>query len=160
MTSVQIRTKGYPEKGVNDQIDKLVFKKNPHLQKSSENRIPFVATYHPKVKYLGKLIKNLLPFLYNDEEVEKVFSTPLIPSYRIAKEIKDYVVKSKLYPLERSVGCRGCRGSRCLVCENIKVTDTFTSFTIKNTCKINHSFDCNDKCLFIYLIARHEVNNI
>ena len=37
-------------------------------------------------------------------------------------------------------------GSRCQVCENIKVTDTFTSFTTKNTYKINHSFDCNDRC--------------
>ena len=41
-------------------------------------------------------------------------------------------------------------GLRWQVCENIKVTDTFTSFTTKNTFKINHSFDCNDKCL-IYL---------
>ena len=150
MKSVQIRTRGYPEKGVNNQIDKLVFNKNPNLKKSSENQIPFVAVYHPKGEDLGKLIKNLLSFLYSDEEVEKVFSLPPILSYRIAKEIKNYVVRSKFYPLERSVGCRGCGGSRCLVCENIKVTDTFTSFTIKNTYKINHSFDCNDKCL-IYL---------
>ena len=55
-----------------------------------------------------------------------------------------------MYPVEESVGCRGCGGSRCQVCESIKVTDTFTSFTTKNTYQINHSFDCNDKCL-IYL---------
>ena len=29
----------------------------------------------------------------------------------------------------------------------IKVTNTFTSFTTKNAHKINHNFDCNDKCL-------------
>ena len=55
-----------------------------------------------------------------------------------------------MYLVERSVGSRGCGGSRCQVCENIKVTDTFTSFTTKNTYKINQNFDCNDKCL-IYL---------
>ena len=87
------------------------------------------------------MIKDLLPFLYSDEEVEKV-SSPL--------PINNYIVRSKLYPVERSVGCRGCGRSRCQVCENIKATDTFISFTTKNTCKINHSFDCNDKCL-IYL---------
>ena len=63
----------YPEKMVNAQIDKVVFGKNPLVKKSSENGIPFVATYHPKVKDLGKLIKDLLPFLYSDEELEKVF---------------------------------------------------------------------------------------
>ena len=109
-----------------------------------------MATYHPKVKDLGKLIKDLLPFLYSDEEVEKVLLPLPIASYRSARKIKDYIVRSKLCPVEESVGCRGCGGSRCQVCESIKVTDTFTSFTTKNTYQINHSFDCNDKCL-IYL---------
>ena len=68
----------YLQKIVNDQIDKVVFGKNPPVKKSLENGIPFVATYHPKVKDLGKLIKDLLPFLYSDEEVEKVFSPPPI----------------------------------------------------------------------------------
>ena len=55
-----------------------------------------------------------------------------------------------MYPVEKSVGCRGCAGSRCKVCENINATDTFTSFTTKITYKISHSFGCNDK----YLIYR------
>ena len=42
-------------------------------------------------------------------------------------------------------------GSRCTGWENIKVNDTFTSFTTKSTYEVNHSFDCNDKCL-IYLL--------
>ena len=46
---------------VNDNIDKVVFGKNPPVKKSSENAILFVATYHPKVKNLGKLIKDLFP---------------------------------------------------------------------------------------------------
>ena len=49
---------------VNDQIDKIAFGKNPPVKKSSENAIRFVATFHPKVNNLGKLIKDLLPFLY------------------------------------------------------------------------------------------------
>ena len=143
--------RGYPEKVVNDQIDKVVFGKNPPVKKSSENGVPFVATSHSKVKDLVKLIKDLLPFLYSDEEFEKVFSLPPIASYRSARKItKDYIARSKLYPVERSLGCRRCGGFRGHVCENIKVTGTFTSFTTKNTYKINQSFDCNDKCQ-IYL---------
>ena len=84
-------------------------------RKNSENGIPFVVTYHPKVKKLGKLIKYLFPFLYSDEEVQKVFSSPLMVSYRSARKIKDYIVRCKLYPLERNVDCGGCGNGRCQV---------------------------------------------
>ena len=81
-----ILARGYTEKVVNYQIDKVVFGKNPPLKKSSENGTPFVATYHSKVKDLGKLIWDLLPFLYSDEEVKKVFSLSPIASYRSARK--------------------------------------------------------------------------
>ena len=61
-------------------------------------------------------------------------------------------MRSKLYPVERKVGCQGCGSSRCQVCKSISITEEFTSFTTKKTYKINHSFDCNDKCL-IYLLS-------
>ena len=119
-----------------------------------------MATYHPKVKDLGKLIKDLLSFLYCGEEVEKVFSPPAIASHRSARKIEDYIATSKLHPVETGVGYRRFGGSTFKVCENINVTDTFTRFTLKNTYKVNPSFDCNDKCLFIHLIARQVVSNI
>ena len=45
-----------------------------------------------------------------------------------------------------------CGSSRCHVCKSISITEEFTSFTTKKTYKINHSFDCNNKCL-IYLLS-------
>ena len=98
------------------------------------------------------MIQDLLPFLYSDGEVQKVFSPPPIVSYGSAIKIKDYIVRSKLYPVERNVGCRGCSSSMCQVCKSICITEEFTSFTTKITYKVNHSFDCNDKC-FIYLMS-------
>ena len=142
----------YPENVVNEQINKVVFGKSQPSKKNSENGIPFVVTYHPKVKKLGKLIKDLLPFLYSDEEVQKVFSPLPMVSHRSTRKIKDYIVRSKLYPLERNVVCASCGNGRCQVCKNIKVTDAFDSFTTKKSYKINHKFDCNDKCL-IYLFS-------
>ena len=73
-------------------------------------------------------------------------------SYRNTREIKDYIVRSKLYPVERNVGCGGCGNDRCQFCKNINVKDTFDSFTTKKSYKINHKFDSNDKCL-IYLFS-------
>ena len=56
--------------------------------------LEMVFLLYPKVKKLGKLIKDLLPFLYSDEEVQKVFSLPPMVSYRSARKIKDYIVRS------------------------------------------------------------------
>ena len=73
----------------------------------------FFATY-PKLKDLGKLIKNLQLFLYSDSEVRRVFSLAPIVSYRSARKIKDYIVKPKLYPIEKKVASSKCgtRGVR------------------------------------------------
>ena len=109
--------KDYPENVVNEQINKVVFGKSQPSRNNSENGISFVVTYHPKVKKPGKLIKNLLPFLYSDEEVQKVFSPPPMVSYRSATKIRDYIVRSKLYSRERNVGCGGCENGRCQVCK-------------------------------------------
>ena len=57
-----------------------------------------------------------------------------------------------MYPVEGKVGCRGCCSSSCQVCKSISITEEFTSFITKKTYRINHSFDCNDKCL-IYLLS-------
>ena len=127
---------GYPEIVVNNQIDKAAFGSDQFVQKNWESGIAFVTTYHPKVKELGKLIRDLLPFLYSDGEFQKVFSPPPIVSYRSGKKIKGYIVRSKLYPVERKVVCRRCGSSRCQVSKSINIIDEFTSFTIKKTYKI------------------------
>ena len=49
--------RGYPEKVMNDQIDKVVFGKRPPVKKSSEHGISFVATHHQKVKDLNDKLR-------------------------------------------------------------------------------------------------------
>ena len=105
--------RGYPKIVVNNQIDKVVFGRDQSVKKTLESGIPFVTTYHPKVKKFGKLIRDLLPFLYSNGKVQKVFSSPPTVSYRSARKIKYYIVRSKLYLAERKVACRGGGSSRC-----------------------------------------------
>ena len=90
--------------------------------------------------------------MYSDEEVQKVFSLPPMVSYRSARKINYYIVKSTLYPLERNVDCGGCGNGRCQVGKNRKVTIHLTVLLLKKSYKINHKFDCNDKCL-MYLFS-------
>ena len=98
------------------------------------------------------MISDLLPFLYSDGEVQNFSSPPSIVSYRGARKIKDDIVRSTLYPVERKVGCRGCGSSRCQDCKSISIIEEFISVTTKKTYKLNHSFDCTDKCL-TYLLS-------
>ena len=73
--------RGYSEIVVNNQIDKVVFGRDQSVKKNLESGLPFITTYHPNVKKeLGKLIRDLLPFLYSDGEVQKVFLPPPIVS--------------------------------------------------------------------------------
>ena len=78
-------------------------------------------------------------------------------SFRSARKIKDYIVRAKPYPLERYVVSRKCSKSRCEVCNNTQSTNLFSSTVTGETCKINHYFNCDSKCL-VYLIACRTCN--
>ena len=62
------------------------------------------------------------------------------------------MVCANLYPLERKRVSYKCGNLRCLICNNIEETDTFTSTVTGEYFKINHHLRCNDKCL-IYLLT-------
>ena len=97
-----------------------------------------------------RVIRKNLQLLYADEQVKKVFSPAPFVFFRITRNLKSYLVRSKIYPLERKVGSEKCKSKRCLVCLNVSETDVFQSFQTKEQYKINHQLNCNDKCL-IYL---------
>ena len=61
-------------------------------------------------------------------------------------------MRAKLYPLGRSVGSFKCNGKRCQVCINVTESNTFSRSVDKKEYVINHSFNCNGKCI-IYLIT-------
>ena len=75
--------------------------------------------------------------------------------FRGARKLGCYLVRAKFYPLERSVGSFKCNGKRCQVCLNVTETKTFSSTVTKKKYKINHKFNCNDKCQ-IYLITHNK----
>ena len=64
----------YPQKVVSEQIDKVVFGKQPSCKDISGQGVLLVATYHPKPKNLGKLIRKLQLFLYSLSKARRVFS--------------------------------------------------------------------------------------
>ena len=58
----------------------------------------------------------------------------------------------QVYPLERKVESRGCGKKWCQICLNVTETDSFTITSANKTYKINHLFNCSEKCL-VYLLT-------
>ena len=88
-----------------------------------------------------------------NEEVRKTFS----PGPKLPRKLSSYLVWAKLYPLERKVGSSKCGKQRCEVCNNVTDASTFSSTVTGDTFKINHSLNCDDKCL-IYLMTCKQCN--
>ena len=87
-----------------------------------------------------------------NDEVKKVFQPGPMVLFGSPRNLSSYLVRAKMYPVERKTGSYKCKGNRCQVCLNVSETETFTSTVTHMSYKINHSFDCNDKCL-IYLLT-------
>ena len=150
MKELFIKT-GCPESVIDKEMEKVPFSEQGQKSKKVEKGVLFVVTYHPLLSKLSSIIHRNLYLLYMNQEVKNVFTPGPIVSYRSARKISSYLVRAKLYPLERKVGSEKCGKSRCEVCLNIHETDTFASTITCASFKINHKLNCDDNCL-IYLL--------
>ena len=66
-----------------------------------------------------KIYQNIL---YQDETIKRVFTPFPVVLYRNARKLSSYLVRTKLFPLERKRGSYKCGSSRCHVCSNIEET--------------------------------------
>ena len=64
-----------------------------------------------------------------NEDVKSVFTPALMISFRSTRKLSSYLVRAKLYPLERTIGSVHCKEKSCQTCYNVKETETFTSTT-------------------------------
>ena len=144
----------YPEDLISSEISKVKFS-NLTLKSIDNNQnmkgTPLVVMYHLLLKSLSAIVTRYLSILRMDKEVKKVFTPPYMVSFCSAQKLNSYLVGAKLYLLERMVGSYKCKCKRCQVCNNIMEADSFTQSNDQTNLKINHRFDCNEKCL-IYLI--------
>ena len=130
---------GYPDYLVKEQVEKaLGLTPSDENNSKKVNGVPLVVTYNPAFKNLFQVIRKNLQLLNADGEVKKVFSPALFVSFRSTRNLKSYLVRSKIYPLEKKVGSEKCKSKRCLLCLNVSETDVFQSFQTKEQYKINH----------------------
>ena len=114
--------------------------------------IPLVITYNPLFKGFIKAIYKHCHRLYVNNEVKKTSTLGPMVSFWGARKLSSYLMRVKLYPLERSVRSLICTGKRCQICMNMTESNTFPGSVDKKEYIINHNFKCSDKCI-IYLLA-------
>ena len=104
---------GYPEDVINTEIKKVGF--TGHFGKfSNKNKgVLIVLIYHPLLKKVNYIIRKHIHLLYMNEEVKKVFQPGPMVSFQSPRNLSSYLVRAKLYPLERKTGSCKCKGSRC-----------------------------------------------
>ena len=70
-----------------------------------------------------------------NDEVKKTFTPSPMISFRSSRKIGTYIVRAKLYPLERTVGSYKCGKKRCEVCDVISETDPFLALLLVRVLK-------------------------
>ena len=84
-----------------------------------------------------------------------VFTPGPMATFCSARKLSSFLVRANLYPIERIVGSHKDKGKRCEVCLNVQEASCFSSSVINKTYKINHQFECNEKCLVYLLLAKN-----
>ena len=148
------QARGYTSDLVQKKMDKVKFSGHWDKSKAKEKSkgVPSVINFPPLLKDVGNIIHKNLYLLYMDQEAQRVFTPGPMITFCSARKLNSYLVRAKLYPLERTVGSCKCYGKLCEVCDNVTETSTFTSTATQNTYKINHQFNCSKKCL-VYLLT-------
>ena len=143
----------YPSGVVQKEISKVKFSGhwNKNQIKKKFKGVSLVITFHPLLKNFDNIIQKNLYLLHMDQETQRIFTPAPMITFRSARKLSSYLVRAKLYPLERTVGSCKCFVKRCEVCGNVTESSTFTSTVTQNTYKINHQFNCIKKCL-VYLL--------
>ena len=156
--------RGYPEDLIRSQtmkaIEEIDRRENLSLEGISQNAdsnsketgVVFVATYHPALTKINRIIGKNLHILYRNSRCREVFREKPFVTFRNCKKIKDRLVRAKLPPLVERRGSFQCGHPRCDTCKNIVQTVEFTSNATNTTFKINFGLDCNSMAV-IYLIT-------
>ena len=146
--------RGYPEDIVDKQFARInvIGGGNGKIKSKERKGIPFVVTYHPCLANLNNILRKHLYLLNINPEIKDVFAFNPFVSFRAARTLRNFLVRAKIYPLQRRTGSCTCQKKSCRVCLNICESDQFTCSVDKKVYKINHYLNCDSK-LIVYLLT-------
>ena len=162
--AAQFSARGYSETLIKKQIDRAVTTpREDTLQlthKQKTNRIPLITTFHDSLPPLSRIIQNRWDILTLKPEFKEIFKEPGLLAYRRPENIKDIIssntiINDKVYHSKSSPkiikSCLPCNSKKCLCCNHLRPTNSFTSTTNNRTFNIYHNSDCKSSKV-IYLL--------
>ena len=75
-------------------------------------------------------------------------------SFSSLRKISSYLLRAKLYPLDRVVRSTKYGKKRCEMCMNVSEAKAFISNVTGETYKINHKLTCDDSWLIYFLVLQ------
>ena len=148
--------RGYCSDYVDNQFGRVREVNRNNLFKQKEgvehsNRNCFVVDYHPALRALYNIFRELHVIVSWSERFLHIMPEPPMVCFRQAKNLKDHLVRSKLRGEEETVvGMFKCGKKKCKICD---VTgDEFKSYVEGRSFRINHCFDCDSEGV-VYLIS-------
>ena len=115
--------RGYPEKVGDVRIKRVTEKSLDGILERpnrKETGVPLVVTYHLRFHNLSAIIRKCFTFLYAEEKVKRVFTPTPFVSFSSGYNLRNHLVRAKVYPLIREKGTFCCGKSRCESCCNMK----------------------------------------
>ena len=117
------------------------------------NRNCFVIDYHPALRVLYNIFRELQVIVNWSERFLSIIPEPPMVCFRRSKNLKDHLVRSKSRREEETiVGMFKCGKKKCKICDNVIIGATFKSHVEGRSFCINHRFDCDSESI-VYLIS-------
>ena len=93
--------------------------------KEKSNRVPFVITFHPRLRKLGSVLHKYFYLLQSNERLKKAFTEPPMVAFRRLKNLKDSLVHSSLREEMQKQDSHKCMASRCKCCQSLVESKSF-----------------------------------
>ena len=87
--------------------------------REKNDRVPFVITFHPRLRKLGTLLHKYFYLLQTNERLKRAFSQPPMVAFKRLRNLKDSLVHSSMKEETLKEDSHKCNGKRCKCCQNL-----------------------------------------
>ena len=135
--------RGFDQSAIEETINEVLSKSREealiYKKKKSNDRVPFVVTYHPRLRMLGKVLHKHYNLLQSNERLQKAFQEPPMVAFKRLKNLRDILVHTGARAATLGVKC--CSDKRCKCCNHLQEKKEF-EINGKNHC-VRNGGSCN-----------------
>ena len=119
--------RGFDQSAIEETISEVLKKPREealtYKKKKSSDRVPFVVTYHPRLRMMGRVLHKNFKLLQSNERLQKAFPEPPMVAFKRLKNLRDILVHTG--PRATNQGVRSCGDKRCKCCKHLQERTEF-----------------------------------